>query len=349
MSRVASSALRRGGGGGPASPPRGWWWGEAGRRPLGGWAGGVEGHAAPPRHVEVEEDGGRTLAPRAVEALRAARRLQELERKAAERVLQRVPRELVVVDREYRAACGPGDAPQRVHEPGALERLREVGVGPEAQGLYLVGHVRDHEHRELAVLALLHLREQGPAVLAAELDVEDHRRRSRLAQSLARSGDARGGDDLELGVAQQGLVDQELLGRVLHHQHGNAEGIARLGLRRRRGLRGDRRVVDEGDLQGEGGSHSGRALQRDRALEEVRELAAKRQPQPGPLHPLLYRVVDLLVVGEDPLLVLGCDADAGIGDREDDRPRVRLEPRGHTDLAPLGELQGVGDEVPDDL
>ena len=45
----------------------------------------------------------------------------------------------------------------------------------------------------------------------------------------------------------------------------------------------------------------------------------------------------------------GAIADAGVGDRERDRALGTVGDHRDPDLAPLGELQGVGDEVPQDL
>ena len=89
-----------------------------------------------------------------------------------------------------------------------------------------------------------------------------------------------------------------------------------------------------------------------------------RQPQPGPLVPARRRVVPLLEGLEDLLLLLARDADAGVADREVQhlrRPRFghrRVGLRGRVldagldpddDLALLGELDGVADEVEQDL
>ena len=72
------------------------------------------------------------------------------------------------------------------------------------------------------------------------------------------------------------------------------------------------------------------------------------RPEPGPLDPPLERALDLAELLEDPLAVLRGDADAGVGHREDDRV-ARARGGGDADLAALGELHGVGEEVPQDL
>ena len=92
------------------------------------------------------------------------------------------------------------------------------------------------------------------------------------------------------------------------------------------------------------------ALDRHAAAEQLGELAAERQAEAGALHATLERAVDLRELLEDALLVLGGDADAGVGDRERDARRSSGQPaRRHAHLAALGELERVGDEVAQDL
>ena len=74
------------------------------------------------------------------------------------------------------------------------------------------------------------------------------------------------------------------------------------------------------------------------------------RPRPVPLHAALQRAVDLRELLEDQLVVLRRDADAGVGDRKRDRARRRQRcARRHADLAALGELERVRDEVAQDL
>src|SRR6185437_4857539 len=84
------------------------------------------------------------------------------------------------------------------------------------------------------------------------------------------------------------------------------------------------------------------------------DLAADRQAETGTAVAAASGPVALLEGGEDAGEVVRADADAGVGHREHDpRPGVRsLRGRGldqQLDVAPLGELDRVGQQVVDDL
>ncbi len=87
----------------------------------------------------------------------------------------------------------------------------------------------------------------------------------------------------------------------------------------------------------------------DRAAEEAREPAAQRQAEARALDPRLQRAAHLGELLEDALVVLFRDADARVGHRERDGIAVIRERRADPDLAALGELEGVGDQVAQDL
>jgi hypothetical protein len=99
----------------------------------------------------------------------------------------------------------------------------------------------------------------------------------------------------------------------------------------------------------ERGSASELALHGDVASEQLRQLPGEGEAEPGPLEPPLQGVLDLPELAEDPLLVLGSDADPGVRHREHHAASSSATGGRHADLAPLRELERVGDEVAEDL
>jgi len=85
------------------------------------------------------------------------------------------------------------------------------------------------------------------------------------------------------------------------------------------------------------------------AAEQAREPPAQGQAEAGALHLRLQGVPHLRELLEDALVVLGRDADAGVGDREHHRRAPGVELGADADLAALGELERVGDQVAQDL
>src|SRR5689334_20952722 len=106
--------------------------------------------------------------------------------------------------------------------------------------------------------------------------------------------------------------------------------------------------VAGGDAHRENGARAERTRQRELAAEELGQLARERQSQSGARGAPLERALELGELLEDALLVLGSNADAGIGDHEGD-PTVGLTRRRDPDLTLFGELERVRDEVPEDL
>src|ERR1700730_3996308 len=133
----------------------------------------------------------------------------------------------------------------------------------------------------------------------------------------------RAGDRGPVGrAAEVVLVEEEILGAVLHHQHrhlarGEREGPGRRDHLRRvgRGLGGEAGGQDGG----EGRAHPRRALGRHRAAQGRGQAPHQRQAEPGAAHAALDRILELAELFEDALLVRGGDADAGIRDREGDQ------------------------------
>src|SRR5690606_25543965 len=116
-----------------------------------------------------------------------------------------------------------------------------------------------------------------------------------------------------------------------------------------------------GQIQGEGAARAGLALQLQLAAEELRELAADREPEPGAAVLAGRARVGLLKRLEYDLLLVERDADAGVDDLERDhalravedrvprRPAVPRRAHAEPD-APFGrELERVRQQVLHDL
>ncbi len=121
------------------------------------------------------------------------------------------------------------------------------------------------------------------------------------------------------------------------------------------------RTSPERQVDGERAAFAGRARDGDLAAEEADELAADRQAEAGAAVDAGRRAVALGERFEDPLLLLLVDADAGVDDGDGEHRRraverlaVGLQPSSATrDLEPHladgGELEGVGEQVLEDL
>ena len=127
------------------------------------------------------------------------------------------------------------------------------------------------------------------------------------------------------------LVEQQRLGGVLDDQD---RQCARVDCPARGGA-GTADVVDRsGSSAVNVEPDARRALDRDAAAEQLGQLAAQRQAEAGALDAALQRAVDLRELLEDPLLVLGRDADAGVGHRERHGVAVRGAARAETRTSP---------------
>ena len=107
------------------------------------------------------------------------------------------------------------------------------------------------------------------------------------------------------------------------------------------------------DRDAEGRALAELRLERELPAHRLGELAADGQAEPGAAVARDLRR-DLGVGHVDLVLVLLADARAGVLDLDDERPHVAVgvdavEARAHFDKPPLGELDGVRDEVEDDV
>ena len=107
--------------------------------------------------------------------------------------------------------------------------------------------------------------------------------------------------------------------------------------------------VRERNGEGEGRSGAGLAVDVEFAAEQRSQSSRDWKSKSRALRGCLQRPFDLLEFVEDPRAVLAIDADARVGDGEDDPSCIRLDTRMDAYLAFFGELERVGDEVSQDL
>src|SRR5476649_1606039 len=157
------------------------------------------------------------------------------------------------------------------------------------------------------------------------------------------------GHDVDL-VSQvlQHHADDDLVGReVFRAQHLQLMAV-RFARHLRHQLR--RHAVGQRQLEREGAADAGRADDVDGAAHQLDQLAADRQSQTGAAVAPRGGGVGLLEFLEQARDRIGGDADAGVADAEADqvialpaRPLQPLDAQG--DVAALGELEGVADQV----
>ena len=159
---------------------------------------------------------------------------------------------------------------------------------------------------------------------------------------------------IDAQLMQQGLehqlVDRIVLGRQ-HLQGGDGRAVVLFG--DRDFDHGDRRRRDllaalERQDDGEAGALTRLALDHDRATHQGRQVAADRQAQARAAEATRGRGVGLGEFLEQRLQLVGLDADAGVGDLQP-QPPLPVQIGDDADLACLGELQGVGDQIVEDL
>ena len=193
--------------------------------------------------------------------------------------------------------------------------------------------------------------EHRPAEHVGQEDVERDRGRAILARERERLLAAVGDDALEALVARDPEQDARVVRIVLDDQQ---DGVARAdlvaivgdrllglgdgehrhcGALRRRGrapeLTAARRAgVGERQVQRERAALARLAAEADLAAEQGRELAADREAEAGAAVLAARAGVGLLERLEDQLLLLGRDADAGVGDHERDRRAGRARAPG---------------------
>ena len=149
-----------------------------------------------------------------------------------------------------------------------------------------------------------------------------------------------------------------------HHARGRGLDDLGLGLgrdgadgRRHRRLVHRLERIDDREVEGEGAPLAGRALDPDLAAEEPGDLPADREAEAGAAVLAAGAGVGLLEGLEDDAVLVRGDADAGVADGEGDHGAggvedlvVRVPPAGgerrlERHRPPLGELEGVGEQV----
>src|SRR6516225_4506884 len=104
----------------------------------------------------------------------------------------------------------------------------------------------------------------------------------------------------------------------------------------------------ERQVDREGGALAELALDGDLAAVELDEAAGERQPEARPLGAGAAGLGELLELPEQPRQILARDADAGVGDADDDVAGGGAGDEAD-DASPGGELDGVRDQVVEDL
>src|SRR5579864_927595 len=107
-------------------------------------------------------------------------------------------------------------------------------------------------------------------------------------------------------------------------------------------------LVNHGNLGVERRSNSDFAFQPKAVPQQHREVTTEWQSQSRPPMPFLKRVFYLAELLEYCFVIFGWDAYAGVLHHENDAPFGRTPDR-HRDLALGSELQGVGNQVPENL
>ena len=278
--------------------------------------------------------------------------------RVAQQIAEEVARHLVVVDHQqaprlHRYAVGG----QLGQQPFAIHRLAREGVGAQRPRLLGIVDPGDHQHGDIAgsprrrLSSARKLQVSSPcSTTSRTIDAGPQR-----LEDLARLRGAARRHQLEQRAAQQLLVDVNHLRVVLDDQHGQPRaGPAPTGSARASSRRGCHRFGRVVDARPPRRRRSSRRRARSRAdtrpPSSSASLRDSGRPRPVPLHPPLQRVLDLRELLEDPLLVLGARCRCRCR-RTENTTRVAVVRRraAHPDLAPLGELQRVGDEVAQDL
>ncbi len=198
---------------------------------------------------------------------------------------------------------------------------------------------------------------QREAVHLGHVEVEDREvERRPVVDPRERLGGRTGRPRLHRPSLELGREDPQVRRVVVHHEHGPAGHVDGIGHRRGRGELG---LVDvDREVEGAALARDAAALRRQRAVHQLGQAAADRQPEPRAAVPARDGDVDLAERPEQPAHGFGRDADAGVADVDRDLPapgraasppldRVAAEAELH--LARGRELQRVREEVEDDL
>ena len=306
-----------------------------------------------PRHrlrVAVAQRVGDLLEPAArVLAEQPGERLHELRVAPARRLrLQRVEHAQV----DVRLILRRPPALDRVAQRLAGHRLGQVVVhaGVEARLAHGVHGVRGHRQDRHAPAVLARADRTGRLVAVHDRHVAVHEDDREGLGGRGRDGllAVLGDLDAVAALAQHLGGHHAVDGVVVDDQHRDL-GRRRRGLRLGLGRLGHHLEVDGEPERAAAPRLAGRA---DRAAHQLDQLAADAQPEPGAAVLARGRGVGLGERLEQPLGLLGVDADPGVGDLEAHaapaRARLALGDA-HGDLALRGELDRVADQVGEHL
>src|SRR5690606_18197717 len=216
-------------------------------------------------------------------------------------------------------------------------------------------HAGDYVHRHVAVLGqAAQAAEYLPAADVRQQDVEHHRDEAlalQQADGLLAAAAVHAGEAVGLGLLGDHRGE---VGVVLDDQHGRAAAAA-LWRRRQRVLGRPRRLQGRHrQAHDEARALPRCALQGDVAAQHLDQLAGDGQPQAGAAEAPTGGAVDLLEGLEDPLVLGRVDADAAVADDELQGLALlvqgyRRAVYGQLHFAVLGELEGIGQQVAQDL
>ncbi len=312
--------------------------------------GPEHGLAGQPWHHQVEDDDIRLVPPGAVQPLFPGRRLEHVEHRLREALPHQVARDRFVVhhqDAHRRRGAGL-DRGQRFEQLPALDGLDEVGVGAKSQRPVAIPADADkHDRCPLGLFRTPEPDQEGPGFLRGQRDVEDNRRRRHLGQRRGSFVHREDGVDLIRGRAQHLLVEVLRVGRFVEDEQ-RQPGRVRHPAERPRGLLLPG-LETGGDPEKERRSDARRALDGQRTAQQLGEATRQGKPQAGPLDLALERMLDLAELLEDAGVVRRVDADAGVGHGKGGALVVSRRGGRHAHLTALGELEGVRDQVPEDL
>ncbi len=251
-------------------------------------------------------------------------------------------------DHVYRDVAGLGIALDLIQHAQAGE-VRQVHVHQDGAGAIhlrrrhaLIGRMRDHALEAHLVRQVAQDHGEGGVIL----DHQDQARGRFNAVTVIIDGDVlkfrrRTGHHLRAGDTdiRRGSDLRRLQGRSRRRRCGNG---------RRRPHYGLLAAVNLRQREREDTALAYPALHLNIAPQQMRQVARDRQAQPGAAVLAMGAAIGLAEGFEDELMLVGPDADAGIAHGEGDAAAgIRIDAQ--ADLALLGELDGVGEQVLEDL
>ena len=340
---------------------------------------------------EIEDQAVEVLRVERRERFRAGRDRRALHVPVADQLDDALALDVVVLDDQQVADLAVDEAGNRgegLLERFAFDRLGQVRHRPEPHAAVRLFEQRDDVHRDVPRRrVVLEPIEHRPAVHDRQVDVEGDRVRLVVPRHRQADVAARRRQALESFLVRHVLQDVHERQVVLDDQHDAIAVADRVAIVLDVAL-GDQRLVDpvHGALGGDPGGHFAALIHRpgrielgrrvdarqvereaaaradlagqpDLAAQQPRDFPADRQPEAGAAVLPAGGAVGLLERLEDDAVLLGRNADAGVGHPEGDHRRGGVQgalvgsPALLRDLdvqrhrARVGELQGVREQV----